>query len=102
MVEDVVQYWEVPEEKVSVVHCGVDDFWFQKQPDDAVRNIKDKFNIDSPYILFVGTFQPRKNIDAIIDAFLSLPESYRREFQLVLVGKNGWRSEKLVERSVYW
>ena len=40
VVEDVVQYWGVPEEKVSVVHCGVDDFWFQKQSDRYGKGYK--------------------------------------------------------------
>ena len=75
---------------------------FKSSQIDTVRAIKDKFNIDRPYILFVGTFQPRKNIDAVIDAFLSLPESYRKELKLVLVGKNGWRSEKLPRESMCW
>lgn len=97
-VDDVVEYWGVPEEKVSVVHCGVDNYWFQQQSDEVTDEVIFKYNIGKPYVLFVGTFQPRKNIDRVIDAFMSLPDVFRKEFQLVLVGKSGWRSESLLEK----
>ena len=98
VVEDVVEYWGVPEEKVSVVYCGVGDYWFQKQSVNAIENVKRKYSINTQYVLFVGTFQPRKNVNGIIDAFMSLPKSFRREYKLILLGKSGWRSEGLIEK----
>lgn len=98
IVEDIVEYWGIPVEKISVVQNGVDEFWFQMQSAEELDAVKLKFHIDKPYILFVGTFQPRKNIDRIIDAYISLPEQYKRENTLVLVGKDGWGCEVLKSR----
>ncbi len=95
VVEDVVEHWGVSEEVVSVVHCGVDDIWFQKQSVDDILRVKSNYKIKKPYILFVGTFQPRKNIDRVIDAYTSLPEIYKKDNMLVLVGKDGWGSDML-------
>jgi glycosyltransferase involved in cell wall biosynthesis len=48
---------------------------------------------DEPYVLFVGTFEPRKNIAGLIGAFARLPEAVRAANRLVLCGGKGWRSE---------
>jgi len=50
------------------------------------------------YFLFVGTLQPRKNVERILDAYLSLPQNLRRQRQLVIVGRAGWQCEQLVRK----
>lgn len=45
------------------------------------------------YSLFVGTIEPRKNVDGLIDAYRHLPVSLRHRWPLVLVGYSGWQSE---------
>lgn len=97
MIDDIVNYWGVPHEKVSVVYCGVSKYWSEEQSPDNVNAVKRKYNIHKPYILFVGTFQPRKNINRIIEAYHALPIDIKEEFQLVLVGGKGWKSEELIQ-----
>lgn len=46
-----------------------------------------------PYLLFVGTLEPRKNINNLLKAFSLLPENLRGQYRLKLVGKNGWGKE---------
>jgi glycosyltransferase involved in cell wall biosynthesis len=50
------------------------------------------------YFLFVGTLQPRKNVERLLDAYLALPAAVRAERQLVIVGNAGARSEELLRR----
>jgi alpha-1,3-rhamnosyl/mannosyltransferase len=45
------------------------------------------------YILTVGTREPRKNQAALIEAYLQLPASVRKKYELVIVGKKGWGNE---------
>ncbi|MGB5518355.1 MAG: glycosyltransferase family 1 protein [Gammaproteobacteria bacterium] len=97
MVDDIVNYWGIPRERITVVHCGVSSYWSEKQSTDQISDVKRKYGIDKPYILFVGTFQPRKNIGRIIQAYHALPRHCSNEHQLVLVGKRGWKCEELVE-----
>ena len=96
MVDDIMNYWGVPRERITVVHCGVSSYWSEKQSADQISDVKRKYGITKPYILFVGTFQPRKNITRIIQAYHALSAHCRNEHQLVLVGKKGWKCEELV------
>lgn len=47
------------------------------------------------YVLCVSTFEPRKRIDCLVEAYVQLPVSVRREYPLVLAGGEGWRNEGL-------
>lgn len=55
-------------------------------------------SIPSPYISFIGTLEPRKNIDSLINAFSKLIEhSQFSEYKLVIVGKKGWYFDSIFE-----
>lgn len=50
------------------------------------------------YSLFVGTLDPRKNIDLLLDAYEHLPQPLRRHRPLVVAGFEGWNSERTIAR----
>lgn len=49
-------------------------------------------------LLCLGTLEPRKNLDRLLEAWLSLAESDKRGSRLVVVGMQGWMVERLLER----
>ena len=51
-----------------------------------------------PYFLFVGTIEPRKNIDTLLTAWMQLPSSFRCENSLAIVGMPGWKSAATLRR----
>ncbi|MDF3036112.1 MAG: glycosyltransferase [Paucimonas sp.] len=72
--------------------------WALEVPAAEIDAAMLEFALERGYFLFVGTLQPRKNLDRVLDAYLSLPLSMRRERQLVIVGRPGWRCETFVAR----
>lgn len=79
---------------------------------NRLKNALKKYRVDSPYILYVGTLQPRKNLERLIEAYeqlcrriasQKLEGGARKRLpddppQLVIAGKIGWMAEGLVER----
>lgn len=66
--------------------------------------ISDKFSIKKPYILYVGTIEPRKNIIKMIKAYERLKKETGISHQLILAGGIGWNTEeilKTIDESVY-
>jgi len=60
------------------------------------------YDFIKPYLLFVSTIEPRKNINTLITAFNFLKKTYKIEHQLILIGKKGWSYEPIfaaIERS---
>lgn len=97
-VPELVQYFGIDERRITVVPCGVGAAWLVKPADDEVRQTLSAYGLDTGYYLFVGTLQPRKNVERILDAYLGLPQDLRRERQLVIVGRPGWRCEALLRK----
>lgn len=80
---DLLQYFNLPAEKVSLVYWAVDDkFSLPPTATDAVSKIR-----DDDYILYVGSLEPRKNINILIEAYEKLRHDYPAiKTKLILIG----------------
>lgn len=96
--EDVTEHYRIPRQRIRVVPLGVNARWFESPGPMAIEAALVHHRLHRGYILHVGTLQPRKNVDALVTAYERLPESLRRERQLVLVGKYGWAAQALRAR----
>ena len=97
-IDELVACFGVDEQRISVVPCGVSSEWLQAPAPAAVQQTLRENGLRPGYFLFVGTLQPRKNVERLLDAYLGLPPALRAERQLVIVGTTGWRCEALVAR----
>ncbi|EKV01769.1 glycosyltransferase [Leptolyngbya sp. PCC 7375] len=61
------------------------------------QGVSRNFDFEKPYLLFVGTLEPRKNITAIVQAFNQLKSEQKIEHQLLLVGRKGWLYGPILE-----
>ena len=52
----------------------------------------------APYALYVGTIEPRKNLDTLLDAWRQLKPEPRQEFDLLIAGPEGWSAENTLAR----
>jgi glycosyltransferase involved in cell wall biosynthesis len=95
--EDAVRVAGLPPEKIVVIHSGVAKAFFEVAP-DAIRGVREHYALRRPFVLFVGTIEPRKNVDALLDAYRSLAPSLREEFELVLAGPTGWARPETIAR----
>lgn len=65
---------------------------------ETVLEVRDRYRIDFPYFLSVSTLEPRKNLEAFIEAFLQLRGAGELpNAGLVLVGQQGWKDQRLVD-----
>jgi len=72
--------------RIKVIHSGVPEVYFGAQPRPSER----------PYVFFLGTIEPRKNIDTLLDAWQNL--RLKDDFDLVIAGASGWSSGKTLAR----
>ena len=73
-------------ERVRVVPWGVERVAVSE--DDIVATLA-AFEISTPYILWTGTIEPRKNLARLVEAFLSMDT----DTELVLAGPQGWNED---------
>ncbi|EKD86692.1 MAG: group 1 glycosyl transferase [uncultured bacterium] len=88
---DMIKEYKVSANKVVVVYPGI-NVQLNASSYLNMEDLKNKFGINSKYILFVGTLQPRKNIIKLIEAFSKLD----KDLELVIVGRKGWQYEEIL------
>ncbi len=95
---DLVELYGVAPNKVSAISLGVDPRFSIQRTEQQVRLLREKYRLpEGPFVLTVGTMQPRKNHRRLIEAFYRLPESLRMAFTLVIAGGKGWGYDEVEE-----
>lgn len=92
---DLQGYFGVPADHITVVPPGVAPEFAPIRPADARALVAQTLGVEKPYLLAVGTMEPRKNLVTAIRAFAALSASVRRENLLVVAGAAGWRNSSL-------
>jgi len=86
--QDAIRLLGIAPEKIRTIHSGVAEEYFDARPGQRAK----------PYVLFVGTVEPRKNLDTLLDAWRSLRPDFREQFDLVIAGPDGWNSAATMAR----
>lgn len=104
--DDLVRIYGIDPGRITVVHLGRDEALAPVTDPQRLADVQRRLGLtvgDSarPYILYVGTLQPRKNLARLIGAFARvLPELDRHwpGLRLVLAGRQGWLAAGIVQR----
>jgi len=94
--KDVMNYYHIPQEKIEVIYNGFEKEFEEHNVESVGETMIPK--ITSPYILYVGTIQPRKNIITLIRAITLLNKTHP-DFKLVITGKKGWLFDQIFKEA---
>lgn len=96
--ERIMYHYRVPEEKISVVPCGYrSDIFHSDYEKTDIEAVKKKYGIEYEYFLYLGTLEPRKNIERLIKARELLKKDFEDCPKLVLAGGKGWLYDGIFE-----
>jgi glycosyltransferase involved in cell wall biosynthesis len=90
---DIVNMLNVTPDRITVHMLGVDER-FKPLPEAVVEASRNALELPSQYILFVGTFEPRKNVRGLMDAYQQLTTRLPEAPPLLLAGLRGWLFEE--------
>jgi glycosyltransferase involved in cell wall biosynthesis len=90
---DLVALLNVPEHKVDVVPCGVDEDFQPIQNAELLDELRDRRGLPQHMLLFVGTIEPRKNLVTLLRSYALLRDRIQAP-PLVIAGPKGWRYEE--------
>jgi glycosyltransferase involved in cell wall biosynthesis len=86
--QDAIRLLGIAPEKITTIHSGIPESYSSAVPTKRER----------PYVLYVGSIEPRKNLATLLDAWKQVKSDLRRQFELVIAGPAGWSSEATIAR----
>jgi len=93
---DLVREYDVSPDKVTVVYHGVDERFRPVDDPTTLAAVRQRYGIAGPYVLYVGTLQPRKNLVRLVEAFAQILPPLVGGV-LVLAGRKGWLYDAIFE-----
>jgi glycosyltransferase involved in cell wall biosynthesis len=88
--QSIINYFNIDKSKITVIYGGVNEN-FCPYGKEKVQAVLMRYGLKKPYILSVGTLEPRKNYSVLLQAFKNLNTDYN----LVIVGKEGWKAKSI-------
>ena len=98
--QEIIRYFPQFADKIRVVYCGVNTEKFHPVDDPAqLSAVKEKYGIDRDYFLYLGTVEPRKNLERLIEAYDRFCQGKETPPYLVLAGGKGWLDSGIYKKA---
>ena len=92
---DIVERFHIAPDKIEVIYQGCNEIFSEPVPEEQRHRIVRKYDLPTRYILTVGTLEPRKNLQAIVEALAYLPV----DVHVVAVGRSTQYSENVLRQA---
>lgn len=98
--KEIVSYLHIPENKISVIPNAVDHTVYRPDyTEEQIQKVLNRLRIEHEYFLYIGTIEPRKNLERLIGAYARLCREREHVPQLVLAGKKGWLCDGIYKKA---
>lgn len=94
---DAIRLLRLRPEDIEVIYPGIAPAFFDVDKEQA-RAVARRYRLEKPYVLYVGSIEPRKNVGVLLDAWQEVARDLRDEFELVIAGPYGWGERSLHDR----
>lgn len=91
---DLVRLVGYPENRITVTYLGCDKK-YEKIDDEKIELYRIREKLPEKFILYVGTIEPRKNIELLIRSYIGLDRKIKEKHPIVIAGQMGWYDKKL-------
>jgi glycosyltransferase involved in cell wall biosynthesis len=83
---DILSYFKIPESKIDVIHNAIDERFNQPPPEDEVERVRERYQLNDPFVLYAGNIKPHKNLERLIEAFHMFRRYGYDHVKLLIIG----------------
>ena len=83
---DILHLFNVAPEKIVVVYNAIDTHFSVTPSDEAVARVRERYQLDHRFVLYVGNIKPHKNLVRLIEAFDELRRGELEDLKLLIIG----------------
>ncbi len=98
--KELIDFYKLDPKNVLLATPATDPSIFYRRSSDEVKIVKKKYGISGKYILALSNLEPRKNLEALVDAYCAIPAELRNDTSLLLVGVSGWKTDHLFNKII--
>ncbi len=98
--KELIDFYKLDPPNVLLATPATDPSSFYRRSSNEIKQIKEKYGISGKYILALSNLEPRKNLEALVDAYCAIPAELRNDTSLLLVGVSGWKTDYLFNKII--
>ena len=83
---DILEYFDVPESKIAVIYNAIDERFSEEPPADEVMRVRERYQLNDPFVLYAGNIKPHKNLERLIEAFHIIRKGELELVKLLIIG----------------
>ncbi len=83
---DILRRFKVPAEKIAVIYNAIDERFNVQPSEDQVQRVRQRYQLDQRFVLYVGNIKPHKNVERLIHAFDRLRLGVFDDLRLLIIG----------------
>jgi glycosyltransferase involved in cell wall biosynthesis len=83
---DILEYFDVPPSKITVIYNAIDERFSEQPAADEVLRVKERYQLNDPFILYAGNIKPHKNLERLIEAFHIIRKGELEYVKLLIIG----------------
>jgi glycosyltransferase involved in cell wall biosynthesis len=95
---EILRYYSANPEKIKVIYHGISDAYKKITDSKKITYGLKQLHIDSPFFLYVGRWEQKKNTSSLIQAFNEFLKTNQPNYKLVLVGRPGFGFEHVQKK----
>jgi glycosyltransferase involved in cell wall biosynthesis len=83
---DILRFFDVPPEKVEVIYNAIDERFLAPPDEERLERIRQRYQLDHPFLLYVGNIKPHKNLERLVEAFGRARAGGIGDLRLLIIG----------------
>jgi glycosyltransferase involved in cell wall biosynthesis len=83
---DILHFFDVPPEKIVVVYNAIDEHFWETPAEEDVARVRERYQLDHEFVLYVGNIKPHKNLVRLIEAFAEFRRGGFESVKLLIIG----------------
>jgi glycosyltransferase involved in cell wall biosynthesis len=83
---DILRFCTVSPEKITVIYNAIDERFRIAPTEDAMTKVQERYQLEDPFVLYVGNVKPHKNVERLIEAFALVRQQRSDGLKLMIIG----------------
>lgn len=92
---DLIKYLDAPEDTITVTHLAADEAFSRIEEKNILEKVRKKYSLPYNFVLFVGSLEPRKNVQTLLRAYALTSQMFKNKYKLAIVGGKGWLNDQI-------